>query len=147
MKAKIIGSIALIIFIVACSKDKFQSKPTLELKSIGEKTVPLNGTLKIELEYTDKEGDIAGDTILVFKVRNNLREAATLVRPVLDYLLPPETPNKRTGVIELIMANRDLVASDAPIENDSLTMRFVLKDNASNVSDTLDVEDIVITRR
>jgi hypothetical protein len=44
--------------VVACNKDKFQTKPSLELKSINTKTVQPTQNLNIVLKYTYKEGDV-----------------------------------------------------------------------------------------
>ena len=49
---------ALILFgLVSCNKDKFQTIPQLKFKSKNTDLVPLNGSLRVTLEYTDKEGN------------------------------------------------------------------------------------------
>ncbi len=70
MKTKILFSIAAVIFLAACGKDKYNTKPTIQLKSVGNKVVSFNGILRVEFEITDKEGDIS-DTLYIKKIRTN----------------------------------------------------------------------------
>ena len=50
--------ILICCFIVACSKDTFETRPTIKIKEVSSEVIPLNGNLDITLEYTDKEGDL-----------------------------------------------------------------------------------------
>jgi len=58
--------------ITACHKDKFQTKPTISVKEINTTDVPApDGTLRITLECTDKEGDEGGGQLTYVRVRTN----------------------------------------------------------------------------
>ena len=48
----------LVVVAIACNKDKFQTKPTISVKSINGNFIPLNASLVITLDCTDKEGDV-----------------------------------------------------------------------------------------
>lgn len=150
MKGKIIGAIAIIVFFIACNKDKLQTKPSIKLKSISSKFVPIKGMMNVELEFADKEGDIVKDTLLLIKVRNNERETETVRDTILLFL--PDYPAKDRGLIEMNLDyDNHLISASDPNgpggkQNDSLTFKIILKDNASNVSDTLKIDDIVIER-
>lgn len=154
MKGKTLGIFAFIICMVACSKDKFQTKPSLKLKSISSKTVPVDGTMTIKLEFTDKEGDV-DSTLYLLKTRNNKRTTET-VRDSLA-LDVPDFPDKSKGEIELHLTYQNyLVSSAAPLdalppatgkESDSLTFKLVLQDKSGHTSDTLVIKDIVIKRQ
>lgn len=155
MKGKISVFFAFIVCLVACSKDKFQTKPSLSVKSVSSKNIPVNGSMNIALEYTDKEGDIGGDTLFLFKKRNNLNATATL--PDTVKFLVPEFPDKSKGEIELNLDyNNYLVSAIAPPndpssatgkESDSLTFKFVLKDRGNHTSDTAVINNIVVQRQ
>ncbi len=155
MKGKITGftSLIIVLIVIACSKDKFQTKPSLTLKSISGKTVPVNGDMRIELDYTDKEGDIVSDTVQFIKTRNNQRKVPVKI-DTLNFILP-DFPKRSSGVFEVNLTYQAfLIAAENPPslpggnrESDSLTFRFILKDNASNVSDTVVISDIVIERQ
>ena len=154
MIRKISGLFALIACMVACSKDKFQTKPSLELKSISSKTVPVDGSMNISLEFTDKEGDV-NDTLFLFKVRVNKRATATVRDTLL--LQVPDFPQKSKGEINLQLAYQNyLISAITPLnalppatgkESDSLTFKLVLKDKGNHTSDTLVINDIVIKRQ
>jgi hypothetical protein len=150
-KLVLYSSLSLLLF-VACSKDKFESKPTLEIKSVGPNPVPLNSPLVFELEYTDKEGDIA-DSIFIRKIRINQKKAARTLRDSFALPLPGDVPEKTKGTIKLTLEYQNYVIS---AENpgsppnaapDSLIFRFILQDKAKNLSDTVDSELVVVERQ
>lgn len=142
----------LVLLFVACSKDKFESKPTIEIKSIGPNPVSLNVPLTIELEYTDKEGDIQ-DSIFVRKVRINQRKVARTLRDSFYLPLPGDAPKKTKGTIKLTLDYQGYVISAEDPGNspnaapDSLIFRFILQDKAKNRSDSIESELIVVERQ
>lgn len=152
MNRRIVSIFAVLVLLIACGKDKFQSKPSLTLKSISSKTIPVSGNMTIELEYRDKEGDLANDTLMFLKVRNN-ENVQTTIRDTLELLLP-DFPKRSQGVIQLNLDYQNyLISAETPPskpggghESDSLTMKFVVRDSAGNESDTLVIDDIVIER-
>jgi hypothetical protein len=147
----------LIVFItlllVACNKDKFQTKPQISVKEIRPGKVisrpPSSNTipLEIELEYTDKEGDVQ-DTLFIRKFRKNQR-GSNLMLPGALYQglrLPlPEFPSLRKGIIKYAVTNfsSDL-ATVYNNENDTIFFKFALKDKQGNVSDTISTETLVV---
>lgn len=144
--------LALSTLIVACKKDKFQTKPSLKLKSISSNVIPVQGNLNVQFEFTDKEGDIS-DTIFVKKIRTN----RVAVKTNLDSfaLTIPVIPNHNKGIIELNLTYHfHLVSAESPPsrgnppnpEDDTLILKFALRDKAKNVSDTVTTEPIIIIR-
>ena len=152
MKRRIVSILAAFALLIACGKDKFQTKPSITLKSISSKIIPVSGNMTLELDYRDKEGDLANEPLLFIKVRNNENVQAT-VRDTLELELP-DFPKRSQGVIQLNLDYQNYLISasspptdpDGVAESDSLTMKFVLRDNAGNISDTLVINDIVIKR-
>ncbi|RYY40403.1 MAG: hypothetical protein EOO08_04520 [Chitinophagaceae bacterium] len=154
MKNSLLAFLSLALF-AGCNKDKFQTKPQLKLLEAGELTVPYNGSLRIRLEFTDKEGDV-DDTLFIRRVRTNLRTTPT-VRDSLKIKVP-DFPDRTKGeiILDLTYSNF-LISAASPLnvpgtnppvkESDSLTYKFVLKDRAGNKSDTLVVDGIVVERR
>ena len=67
---RIIAITLLAAVIVACNKDKFQTKPQIKIKSVTPNIVPVNGTLSVILQFTDKQGDVS-DSIIVVRERTN----------------------------------------------------------------------------
>jgi hypothetical protein len=142
----------LVLLFVACSKDKYESKPTIEIKSVGPNPVPLNYPLTFEIEYTDKEGDIA-DSILIKKVRINQKKVAKTLRDSFWLTLPGDAPKKTKGTIKLTLEYQNHVISAEDPGNspnaapDSLIFRFILQDKAKNRSDSIESELIVVERQ
>lgn len=152
MKTKILLALMLSGVLFACSKDKFETKPTLTLKSVSTTLVPFNGTLNFEFEVTDKQGDIS-DSLFVKKIRLNKRVVPT-TRDAFAFRLP-EVPNTSKTLVSIDMAYQNHLISaitpprtgSPPVnESDTLLFKFILKDKAKNVSDTFTSEQIVIRR-
>lgn len=139
-------------FIVACDKDKFQTKPTLTLKSMNGNVVPAGASLVLNFEFTDKEGDV-NDTIFVKKIRLNKLKVPT-VRDSFG-LQVPTFPKNTKGEIQLTLEHSFYLTSAInppkdPVTgkniNDTLLLQFALKDKANNVSDTVTTGPVVILR-
>jgi len=153
MKAKILFTILLAAAITGCGKDKFNTKPTLLLKSVNTKEVPFNGTLTFEFEVTDKEGDVT-DSLFVKKVRLNRRKVATIRDSF--YLRLPNVSKIQKSFVRVDLGyeaylksaiNPPNTGTPPKPENDTLQFKFVLRDKAKNASDTFTSETIVIKRQ
>jgi hypothetical protein len=141
----------LIVAVVSCNKDKFQTKPQIKIKSTNyEEVVPKTGTLRINLEFTDKEGDVS-DSILIVRERLNLKSPAVL--PALPYKIPA-FPNNSQGEIQVDLDydfGLTLGLSPIPVpgsvparnEPDTMNLKFVVSDKAGNKSDTATLGIIV----
>ncbi len=151
MKFKI-GILAILVVLIACSKDKFQTKPQVEIKSASPEVVPVNGTLNVRLEFRDKEGDV-DNKLFIYKERLNQRVLPT-IRDTIERAIP-EFPDKDRGEIELELTYQNYLisAADPGIpgnpgmnEPDTLRFKFVVEDRAGNQSDPAVLEKIVIIR-
>jgi hypothetical protein len=142
------------LVLLACDKDKFQTKPTIEIRAISADFVPLNGSLVIDLDVTDKEGDVQ-DSVIIIKKRLNKRVVTTL-RDTLRYTIPgfPETP--RTEMQVTIDYQSILSALNPPVipgsnppqrEPDTLQLRLAVRDRAGNTSDTVETGTIYVHRQ
>jgi hypothetical protein len=142
-----------IILAISCNKDKFLTKPTISIKSMNTEFVPLNGSLIITLECTDKEGDVQ-DSIFIVKRRLNKRVTPT-VRDTLRFLFPifPATP--RTEIIATLDYQTILSALNPPVipgsnppqrELDTLILKMAVRDKAGNISDTVTSKQIIVFR-
>ncbi len=147
MKTKILVAIVIAGALAACGKDKYNTKPSLVLKSVSTDVVPVGGTLRIELEVFDKEGDIS-DTFYLRKVRIN-KQTRTTIRDSFKIRFP-EVPDTKNGIIELNLGYQNYLISAInpgnPPQNDTVIFKFVIRDKAKNVSDTVSTNPIVILR-
>jgi hypothetical protein len=147
MKTKILVAAIVVIFLAACGKDKYNTKPSLVFKSVSGDVVPIRGSLRFEFEVFDKEGDIS-DTFYIKKVRLNRRTTPTIRDSVK--LRFPDVPDTKKGIIELNLTYDNYLTSAInpgnPPENDTLLFKFVIRDKAKNVSDTFTSNPIVVLR-
>jgi hypothetical protein len=143
-----------VVTVVACNKDKFQTKPTISIKSMNTDFVPLNGDLVITLECTDKEGDVQ-DSVIIIKKRLNKRVVPTL-RDTLRYKFPTFPISQRTDVIADLDYQSILSAQNPPNipgtnppqkERDTLILRMAVRDNAGHTSDTITSKQIIVFRQ
>lgn len=140
------------VLLAACSKGKFSTRPSLELKSISGNVVPVGSALNFRFAFTDKEGDIS-NLLYVRKIRMNQRVVPTIRDSFA--LAVPQFPKKIYGELNVNMEYQNyLISAINPPqtgtppkpENDTLVFKFVLKDLADNKSDTITTEKIVIVR-
>lgn len=145
MKTILLLSFLFLLTSVSCNKDKFQTKPTIEVKSLNTReVVSPNGELEIRLEYTDKEGDL-GDGILTYiRVRTNIRPIplpGTYDKPDTILSAIPVFPNTTRGDIFLTLPYNFL--DEDPGQNDTMFFKITVKDIRNNTSDTISTASIV----
>ena len=153
MKTRI-SLLAIVVFVVvACGKDRFETVPKLKLKSRSADIVPVNGTLRLNIEYTDKEGDVS-DSLLIVRQRLNVRGATQL--PASPYGIPDFPPTDK-GELEVSLTYQFglvfglgplRITGSNPVRNeiDTLRLKIVARDRAGNKSDTLIVDNVYVTR-
>ena len=154
MKTSITVAAIIVFGMLACSKDKFQTVPSLRLKSKSTDVVPYNGTLRVTLEYTDKEGDVH-DSIWVKKTRLNQRVVPT-IRDSIKYKIP-DYPDKTKGQFEITLDFQSILSAISPLnsipatnppskESDTLLVKFAVRDKAGHTSDSVSIGTIVVRR-
>lgn len=136
------------VVLFACSKDKFETKPRLEIKDYNTRDITIGGELVIRLNYFDKEGDLGQAPFTAIRVRTNAlslppaQEKADTFRYAL-----PEFPDKDNGELTFRLSYDFLRESISPLINDSLILRFAVVDRGGNASDTIDSEPIVVRQQ
>ena len=150
-KLLFVGALALVV--VACSKDKFETKPKITSVSFRDEVIPATGGLFVaDLGFTDKEGDI--NQVFVIRRRINRRDTSTRTLP---YAVP-ETNGENQGQIRvsmptatdlLILLNPIRIPGTTPpqFETDSLELRFYVRDVEGNTSDTTEAKRLYVTRQ
>ena len=147
MKTKILIAVLIIGCIVGCKKNAYNTKPTIVLKSVSTDVVPISGNLVIQLQVTDKEGDVTDPALLfIRKLRLNQKLTPILANDSLYYKIPA-APSSQDGTIQLNLDYNNFLASAiTPSENDTIQFKFALIDQAGNVSDTISTNSIVVIR-
>lgn len=158
MRAKIIV-IALFysVILLSCKKNEFTTRPQLEFVSSSLSTWSPGENMVFTLRFTDREGDIFGtidgnlDTaIYIEKVTRNC-----VASNFSAYYELPDAPSNDFSEGELLIRYSYSPANDFPLvrdpqcedTNDSCVFRFVLRDRAGNVSDTITSPEIVLIER
>ena len=135
--------ISLATLLIACGKDKFETKPKLEVKDYSSKEIFPGETMTIRLNYFDKEGDLSGAPVVGILRRLNIFPLAPgqdKVDTIATTL--PEFPKKENGEIAFQLPFDFL--KESTLENDTLVFRFAVTDLAGNKSDTITTDQIVI---
>lgn len=144
MTKRFIAISLIILFLYACGKDVFQSKPILRINSLSSTYVPIGFDLQIKMRLTDKEGDFT-DTIWVMKTTTSC-ESSDFIDSTL-YRIPPETPRTRNFDGEIVLSfSYPIELQPRCSENDTATFRFWVKDEKNNRSDTVTTAPIIIER-
>ena len=134
------------ILLLACNKDKFQTKPQITISDYNSKEISQGDELEVRLNYTDKEGDVGQGSFFGARLRQNKRPLAGSDNDQLDTLRYslPEMPNIDKGVIVMKLDYNFL--KESLTENDTVVFRIAIKDRGGNASDTLTTDKIVIRK-
>ena len=146
MKTHLIICMGLSIMVLAsCDKDKFQTKPSIEIKSLSTKEVPAqNGTMNIRLNYTDKEGDLGKGILTYIRIRtngtpipnpNNNDKIDTVRTPIPDF------PSKNNGELDILFDYNFM--DEDPFRNDTMYFKITVQDRGGNNSDTISTPSVV----
>lgn len=156
----------VIICVASCSKDKFNSKPSLKLKETRGNYIPYdpdgttNYSVQFVLEYTDAEGDIANVPLAIRKISSSAPDdecpfssgREPFFTDSTSFFLPddvPASPNQKGEIVVTISTEFDLVKPISCNGTDTLeeaTYKFWFKDKAGNVSDTVTTGPIKIQK-
>jgi len=125
--------VAVALLVAACGKDKFETKPRLEIKDYNTKQVGPGTTLRIRLNFFDKEGDLneAPFTAIIRRQNQLPLDPSQDKTDTLVYTLP-DFPKKDNGEINYTL------------ENDTIHIRFSVADRKGNLSDTVVSDQLVI---
>jgi len=134
---------SLAVLLIACGKDKYETKPKLEIKDYNSKEIFAGNQLNIRINYFDKEGDLSQAPIIGILRRLNvfpLPPSLDKVDTIRTNL--PEFPKNDDGEITFSLPYDFL--KESTTENDTIMFRFSVTDRAGNTSDTVDSAPIVI---
>ena len=141
---KYLAIASLLLLILSCGKETFQSKPQLTLKSVSSSVVPPQGNLQIIMRLTDKEGDFL-DTVWVRKVTT--RCPSSNFADSLLYRIPNDVPRTNNFDGEVVMSfTYAFELQPRCTRPDTAVFSFWMKDKKGNVSDTVKTPPIIIER-
>lgn len=133
------------VLLAACHKDKFETKPRIEIKDYSSTELFPGDALRIRLNYFDKEGDLNKGLIIIRKIRLNRFPPIALAdykEDSLDSILP-DFPSKDKAEITFQTTYDRL--NESQTKNDTIQYRFAVVDRAGNSSDTI-TSSIIVAR-
>lgn len=150
MKYIFLLSVAFVLVVTACNKDKFTTIPQVEIKSISPTTVEHGSVLNMKGSFTDQEGDL-DSVLIVYKWYNG----ATVVRKdTFRYSfeglqIPVKTREADLEITFEYNTNNipDLVPlPGVSIRDTTATLGLIIKDKEANRSDYKESEQIRLKR-
>jgi hypothetical protein len=153
MKLKLLILALIVVGLITCTKDSYNTTPTLKFLSVSGTVIPQQSSISFKLQCTDKEGDVV-DTIWVQRV-SKVVGCESLSR-IDSFAIPDFSPPKN------VKAEFDFnynYASNIPPNlggcsignNQSVTdtsyFRFWMRDQANHVSDTVQSPDITLLKQ
>jgi hypothetical protein len=145
----IFATLVIAVFIFACNKDKYNTKPQITFKSVNETTIAKNKDLRFKLSVTDKEGDLT-DSLFIYKISRNCNKDTVRffnkmpTFPTNTNLEIPVEVNFTYGLQGNYPAIT--ISSSCGNRNDSCSFKFIIKDKAGNKSDSVVSPEIVILK-
>ena len=135
-------TIISLFFILSCSKDKLETKPSINVKSVSSNIVIPGSVMRLIIEFNDKEGDLGQGEVSYIRERTNIRpipggfdKADTVRYPI------PEFPDRSTGEIEVNIPYDFL--DESPNDSDTMFFKISVVDRGGNKSDTIQTSQII----
>jgi hypothetical protein len=150
MKTKILIVFAIAAMFYGCSKDSYNTKPKISIRSISSTVLSPGGLLLFQIEFTDKEGDIQ-DTLYVQKF-SKVCPGTPNVQFLSKNRVPDFTPTSDLkGILEIGYGyNVNIPGYESMLscagKTDTTYFKFWLKDKANNISDTITSENIILLK-
>jgi hypothetical protein len=134
------------IILLACGKNKFETTPKLEIKSINADEIQPGGTLRVVMEYFDKEGDLSEGILTYIRVRTNtipIPNPTQNDKPDTIFAQLPKFPDKSQAEIVQNITYNFMDENNDPLslgKNDTMYFRFTVTDKEGNASDTVETK-------
>jgi hypothetical protein len=150
MKRILIVALIAGIF-TACSKDKFETVPQIDIKEFGPEEVVKGQMIELRAIVRDKEGDIQ-DSLYVVKKRYNLTTGFELSNDTIRYFIGSlGAPDKQENEVLVRFLYGELKPDIAPIQNLESVDRgyrlgLVVIDKKGNRSKYVETEQIVLKK-
>lgn len=151
MKLNLIATVFFISLLGCTKKLSFTTAPQLKFESLSTSYVPYRNDVVFTFSFTDKEGDIA-DSSAVMWIEKNIISSCPFGNYQLEYgsIYFPDQKYFE-GQIDVGFTNGingkypDIGQANCSA-NDTCIFRFVLKDRAGNISDTVVSPQVVIEK-
>lgn len=124
--------------LVSCSK-KYTTRPQLEIKSINTTTLNPRNSVSIVFILRDREGDVSSSSLYIERKKRNCNPSQYEFKSLPSF---PTTKDFKGDLAFTYQYNQ--VSTGCIMPGDTCILRFVLRDNAGNISDTVNTGNIFI---
>ena len=143
-----ISVLAMALF--ACSKDKFKTEPTVEIKSFGPESVVKGEIFTLRANVTDKEGDLQDSVLLVRKRFSNniqLGLADTLRFFIKDFDFPDNSKIEIAAMFSYGEILDNYIFQNLESNTDKqLSVGIIVRDKAGNKSPYVESQRITLKK-
>ncbi|MEP6597794.1 MAG: hypothetical protein ABJA71_17700 [Ginsengibacter sp.] len=149
MKIKLLLAALIIFGFITCTKDTFNTTPSLKFVSVNGNVFAQPSVVTFNLECTDKEGDVV-DTIWIQRI-SRVSACESEVALYDSFPIPDFSPPKNVKAEFEFTFNYP--GPQAPNlracsqHDDTSYFRFWMHDKAQHVSDTVQSQDIVLLQQ
>jgi hypothetical protein len=141
MKSRLPFLFCILLLVLGCSKDN-QAVPAIKIKSFTDQVAP-NGVFNAVLTYSQKNGNMSGDTLFVIRHRFNQKPVPPDFQTSDTFnTLMPITPSANSAEFTVALSYSNIHIDNG--ENDTIDFSFVLKDINGNLSDTATTGKVVL---
>ena len=148
MKIKLLTTFLITLGCITCSKDSFNTKPTLEFDSVNGSVFAQPSVVTFKMQCTDKEGDVV-DTIWVQRI-SKVAACGSLSR-IDSFPIPDFNPPKNVKADFYFTYNYGSIfppnLAACSQADDTSFFRFWMHDKAQHISDTVQSPDIVLLKQ
>jgi hypothetical protein len=154
MKIKLPAIVLIILCLATCTKDSYNTTPTLKFESVNATEFPQQAVVKFNLTCTDKEGDVV-DTIWVQRI-SKVAACSTLVSGIDSFPIPDFHPTKNvradfqfsyTYAGAFAPNLQACTIGNSESTTDTSYFRFWMHDKAQHISDTVQSPDLVFLKQ
>ena len=148
MKIKLLIAVLVVMGCITCSKDTYNTTPTLKFESVNGTVFPQPSVVTFLLQCTDKEGDVV-DTIWVQRI-SKVNNCGSLSHTD-SFAIPDFKPTKNVKAEFEFSYNYGSIfppnLAACSQADDTSYFRFWMTDRANNKSDTVQSPDIVLLKQ
>lgn len=124
--------------LVNCSK-KYTTRPQLEIKSISTPNLNPGDSVKIVLILRDREGDVSSSSLYIERKKRDCNPSQYEFKSLPSF---PTTKDFKGDLTFTYQYNQ--IRTGCIMPGDTCILRFVCRDNAGNISDTVNTGNIFI---
>lgn len=138
--------------LAACTKDKFETIPQINIDSFGPSEVTKGQVIRLIATVTDKEGDVQDSVVFRRKIYSVTTGNHLTTDSIVNNLKDIGVPSKNKFELQLSLVYGEINEAIGPIQNNGsgvdrhLSIEVYIKDKAGNRSTTVETDKILLKK-